>query len=408
MKNKIELKKICICMLAVMLFFLLTLTGIQCCQYQTYTRNYNARLDLILTNLLETYPGLSRNDIISILNQETGQHSNEDSIWSMYGIDLSTDSLILANDIAFYRFLITEIVVSVLFLFLLFAVFLLYQRHRGKQLAEITRYVEELNRRNYKLEISSNTEDELSILKNEIYKTTVLLKESAENSLQDKKNLKNSLSDISHQLKTPLTSILIMLDNILDDPDMNPRTRTDFIQSIKREITNLNFFVGTILKLSRFDANAVHFHVQPVLLSELLDTVAQNVSVLCDLKEVRLQITGTQESSMECDLKWQSEALTNIVKDCIEHSQADSVVEIFYADNKLYCDIIIRDHGTGISAEELPHIFERFYRGTQASQESVGIGLALAKSIIEAGNGRIHASSEPGRGTTFEIRYDKF
>ncbi len=417
MKNKTELKKICICMFAIMIFFLLILTGIQIYQYRTYTRNYNAKLDAVLTNLLKTYPKLSENDIISILNQKDGlscsikqkeENASASGIWEKYGIDLSEDALILANDTAFYRFLIIETAISCFFLFLLFAVFLLYQRHRGKQLAEITRYIEELNRRNYRLEIFSNTEDELSILKNEIYKTTVLLKESAENSLQDKKNLKDSLSDISHQLKTPLTSILIMLDNILDDPDMDIRTRTDFIQSIKREITNLNFFVGTILKLSRFDANTVHFHIQPVSLSKLLEEAAQNVSVLCDLKEIKLQITGTQESSMECDFKWQAEALTNIVKDCIEHSAQGSVIEINYSANKLYCDIIITDHGTGIAAEELPHIFERFYRGKQASNESVGIGLALAKTIIEAGNGRIHVTSMPGCGTTFEIRYDKF
>lgn len=140
-----------------------------------------------------------------------------------------------------------------------FGVFLKYNKSKDKKLAEITRYIEEINNKNYKLDIDDNTEDELSILKNEIYKTTVMLKEVAENSRLDKANLKDSLSDISHQLKTPLTSITIMLDNILDNKDMDEDTRNDFIKDIKREIINVNFFVETLLKLSKLDANSIKF-----------------------------------------------------------------------------------------------------------------------------------------------------
>lgn len=140
-----------------------------------------------------------------------------------------------------------------------FGVFLKYNKSKDKKLAEITRYIEEINNKNYKLDIDDNTEDELSILKNEIYKTTVMLKEVAENSRLDKANLKDSLSDISHQLKTPLTSITIMLDNILDNKDMDEDTRNDFIKDIKREIINVNFLVETLLKLSKLDANSIKF-----------------------------------------------------------------------------------------------------------------------------------------------------
>ena len=138
-------------------------------------------------------------------------------------------------------------------------VFLKYNNSKDKKLKEITQYIEEINRKNYKLNIDDNTEDELSILKNEVYKTTIMLKEQAENSLNDKVNLKNSLSDISHQLKTPLTSITIMLDNIIDNPNMDQETRSEFIKDVKREITNINFLVQALLKLSKFDTNTIKF-----------------------------------------------------------------------------------------------------------------------------------------------------
>lgn len=405
MKNKSELKKVCIIFLIIMIVFFAFFCFYENYKYKSYNQNYNAKLDSIICYLLSQYPELDSNNIITILNQKD---SNNFDMWGRYGIDFSKDSLILENDLLYQRFLVHSAAAILLFFVIFLTVFLLYQRHRGRELAEITRYLEALNRRDYRLEIDSNTDDELSVLKSEIYKTTVLLKESAENSLQDKKNLKDSLSDISHQLKTPLTSVLIMLDAMLDDPDIDEDTRKDFLQSIKKEVTSLNFFINAILKLSRFDANTVHFHTQPVPVAELLEEVAQNLSILCDLRGVELNISGERESVLVCDRKWQAEALTNIVKDCVEHSPQGSSVEICHQSNKLYCSIVITDHGTGISAEDLPHIFERFYRGSHAAHDSVGIGLALAKSIIETAGGRIYVKSVPGQGTSFEIRYDMF
>ena len=141
----------------------------------------------------------------------------------------------------------------------LISIFLKYNHSKDKKLKEITKYIEEINNKNYKLDIEDNTEDELSILKNEIYKTTIMLKEVAENSMKDKTCLKDSLSDISHQLKTPLTSIIIMLDNILDNPNMDDATKNEFIKDIKREIVNINFLVESLLKISKLDASSVTF-----------------------------------------------------------------------------------------------------------------------------------------------------
>ena len=286
----------------------------------------------------------------------------------------------------------------------LFFLFLLYHHKKNKELKEITNYIEQINRKNYKLDIDKISEDELSILKQEIYKTTIMLKEQSENSKKDKINLKNSLSDISHQLKTPLTSILIILDDLIDDPNMDSATREDFIRDIKREITNIHFLVQSLLKLANFDANTTLFTKEKVSLKRIVEEATKKVVTLCDLKNIEIKTTGEEREEIFCDLKWQVEALTNIIKNAIEHSTSGQEVTISWQQNQIYSIVFVEDHGIGIDKKDLPHIFKRFYKGKNATSESVGIGLALAKTIIEKDNGTIKVESSPQK-TVFQIKY---
>ena len=189
------------------------------------------------------------------------------------------------------------------------------------------------------------SEDELSILKNEIYKTTIMLKESAENSNKDKMNLKKSLEDISHQLKTPLTSILVMLDNIIEDPDMDINVRNDFVRDIKRNVVNINFLVQALLKLSKFDANTVHFIKKEYNLRSIVDESIKNVSTLCDLRNINIELNIKNDSKFMCDSKWQIEAITNILKNAVDHSKNNSTVTINLSNNNVYSMIEIIDKG---------------------------------------------------------------
>ncbi len=316
--------------------------------------------------------------------------------------------IILQNEKYFTIFLLLNLIFIILFSILMLAIFLKYNYSKDKKLQEITKYIEEINNKNYKLNINDNTEDELSILKNEIYKTTVMLKEMAENSKKDKVKLKDSLSDISHQLKTPLTSITIMLDNILDNPQMDEKTRTQFIKNIKREIINLNFLVNSLLKLSKLDANSVKFINKEEYIEHLINESIKNVSSICDLKNIEIEVKGNNQIKIKCDVKWQIEAITNILKNAIEHSKENSKINVEYEQNKIYSKIEITDYGVGIDKKDLKFIFNRFYKGKNASSESIGIGLALAKSIIESNNGDICAKSELGKGTKFIIKYFKY
>lgn len=404
MKNKIELKKMCITSCVVIIIFLITFSILIYKQYKTYTYNFNQKIAGIIDNVLEKYPDIEKREIVEILNS-SDKTNNE--ILREYGIELDKDSVILENNTDFQKFIIIDVSTLIVFILILSIIVFKYNHSESKKINEITKYIEEINRGNYKLNIEENTEDELSILKNELYKITVMLKEVAENSQKDKTTLKDSLSDISHQIKTPITSILIMLDNILSDENMPEDIKKDFIKDIKREIINIKFLVESILKLSKIDSNSIKFIKKEVFIKDIINEAVKNVSMLSELKNIEIIVSGDDSIKTICDLKWQVEAITNILKNCIEHSYENRKIYINYNQNNMYTELKIEDNGTGIDAKDLPHIFERFYKGKNSSSDSVGIGLALSKSIIESNNGYIQVDSELNKGTTFIIKYLK-
>lgn len=404
MKNKIELKKMCLTSCIVIIIFLITFSILIYKQYKTYTYNFNQKIAGIIDNVLEKYPDIEKREIVEILNS-SDKTNNE--ILREYGIELDKDSVILENNTDFQKFIIIDVSTLIVFILILSIIVFKYNHSESKKINEITKYIEEINRGNYKLNIEENTEDELSILKNELYKITIMLKEVAENSQKDKTTLKDSLSDISHQIKTPITSILIMLDNILSDENMPEDIKKDFIKDIKREIINIKFLVESILKLSKIDSNSIKFIKKEVFIKDIINEAVKNVSMLSELKNIEIIVSGDDSIKTICDLKWQVEAITNILKNCIEHSYENRKIYINYNQNNMYTELKIEDNGTGIDAKDLPHIFERFYKGKNSSSDSVGIGLALSKSIIESNNGYIQVDSKLNKGTTFIIKYLK-
>lgn len=406
MKNKIELKKFIIICIIVIICFTGLGVYINYLEYKNYTSNFNSKIYKILENVIENNPDIDKNQMMEIINSDI---TIDKDFLKEYGIDINKDSVIKENDELYMKyFLIYSSLIFILGIGLL-TIFIKYDLNKDKKIDEITKYIEQINNRNYKLNIDDNTEDELSILKNEIYKTTVMLKEIAENSLNDKHSLKNSLSDISHQLKTPLTSIIIMLDNILENEDMDENTKKEFMQDIKREISNIKFLVESLLKLSKFDNNSVSFINKEISVKKIISEAIKNVSSISDLKSITIEYKLNKEDEFDivCDEKWQIEAITNILKNSVEHSKIGSSIRIIVEDNDIYSMIAIKDFGTGIAEKELSHIFERFYKGKNSSNESIGIGLALAKSIVENNKGFIEVESEIGVGTCFKIKYLK-
>lgn len=401
MKNKINFKKYLIVTFIISIILGIVFVFLNMYEYNVYKQNFNNKVALIISKVKDKYPLIDDNDIVEILNNK--EKTND--LFKEYGI-LESDSYILENKNAFNTFLIINISYLIISIIIILFVYLHYEKNRRKEIKEITKLVERINNSDYQINLNDLTEDELSILKNEIYKTTIILKERAELSHQDKLELKKSLEDISHQLKTPLTSMLIILDNLIDDANMKKSTQEEFIHDLKREVLNINFLVQNLLKLTKFDVNTVKFNRKDILVSNLIKEVMKNTATLSDLKNIVINVKGNKNIKLNIDYNWQIEALTNILKNCLEHSYNNSEVDIEYSENKAYTKIDITDYGVGITKKDLPHIFERFYQSENALNESMGIGLSLAKSIIEKDNGRVFVQSNKNK-TTFTIKYFK-
>lgn len=378
-------------------------------QYKQLTVILNEKIAEIVGVLKQNYPQIDSRDIIKILNQNDKSDSFEIGKNELLQYGIKVDEINAIVDIEEQMNLNFKINILVILLFSLCwgIIIICYLRKRDKKINEITKYINDIRNRKYDLNIDENSEDELSNLKNELYKITIMLKEESEISKKDRENLKISVQDISHQLKTPLTSITIMLDNLQDNPKMNEKTKQKFIFEISKQIEWINWLVISILKLSKLDANVIEFKREKIYLKTFLDEIKSNLEIPIEIKNQNIIIEGNENDSFIGDYKWQQEAITNIVKNCIEHNIDGGTIKIHYEENNLFTKISIKDEGQGIAKEELRHIFERFYKGKNSSENSVGIGLSLAKNIIEKDNGLIVCKSELGNGTEFVIKYMK-
>ena len=231
-----------------------------------------------------------------------------------------------------------------------------------------------------------------------------MLKEEAENSKKDKKFLAKSLQDISHQIKTPLTSISIMLDELKDNENMDNATKQKFIYEISRQAENISFLTISLLKLSKLDSGTVEFEKVKYDLQKLVSEAIKNLEIPLEIKNQEV-ITSLKETYIIGDYKWTLEAITNIIKNCIEHTEEYKKIYVEIRETNVYTELIIRDEGEGIEEKDLKHIFDRFYKGKNSSENSFGIGLSLSKSILEKQNASITCTSTLNEGTTFKIYF---
>ncbi|MPM50445.1 Adaptive-response sensory-kinase SasA [bioreactor metagenome] len=280
----------------------------------------------------------------------------------------------------------------------------LFTLRRYKEIEELSGYLRNISNGNYSMDIRDNEEGELSILKNEIYKVTLMLSKQGEFLKKDKEKLADAISDISHQLKTPLTSMMVMID-LLSEENLNLEKRIEFTKNIEMQLERMDWLLTSLLKLSKIDAGTITFKKDKVKVSELIKKAMSPLLIPMELKEQKLIVDGNENTSFTGDLNWSIEAIVNIVKNCIEHTKNKGVISIFYEENPLYTEIKILDNGSGIEKEDLPYIFKRFYKGKNASAGSVGIGLAMAKSIIVSQNGDISVRSKKNQGTEFSIKF---
>ena len=368
--------------------------------YYRYSKVINDFVGSIITEVSNKYPDINEEELIKIVN---GSNKCNSEILKKYGFtDSDINYLSKMND-SFYKNIVINVILFVVFGVVCISVYVIDKKKRCKEINDITNYLKRINDGIYDLEIIDNIEGDLSILKNEIYTTTVSLKSLYAKENEERIKIKDNLANISHQLKTPLTSILLMIDTLLEE-NVSKEKQKEYLNDIRMQIENINFLIIAMLKLSRFDANVVVFEKREIVVKDLLFDVLKNVDILRELKNINIHVSGKNDVTFVGDYKWETEAITNILKNGIEYSKDNGDIYVNYKDNGMYVSIDIIDNGNGISNEDMKHIFERFYKKNNNSN-NFGIGLSLAKEIIERDNGTIRVSSN--NGTKFSIRYYK-
>ena len=287
---------------------------------------------------------------------------------------------------------------------ILIMIFAVVTKRRYKNLNDLNDYLSLVCKGIYDMNIDDNTEGELSILKNNLYKVITLLQSQNEYLKNDKLYLADSIADISHQLKTPLTSMMVMCE--LLENEENPDKRQEFVAVINNQLSKMKWLITNILKISKLDADATEFKREEVSISKVLDDSLKPFALTAELKNIAIQ-NGANDFVFNGDENWTVEAVSNIVKNCLEHTNDGGKIIIASGSTNLYNKLTISDNGCGIAEEDLPHIFERFYYGKNSSKDSVGIGLALAKTVFEKENASVSVESEQDRGSVFEIRFYK-
>lgn len=389
-----------------------------------YTHKYknmeNTYIRCIMENVINQYPDLDMEEIAIILNKsyselESSTTSEEfDSILRKNGITDNTFYIKDMSDIRNVNIIVSTSIIGVMSVLFIIC-FCMYLRRRKKDIFELQDYMDKISRGNYELEINDNSEDELSSLKNSLYKIMVYMKEQADSARIKKVMLAQSVSDISHQLKTPLTSTQVLLDNLNDNPDMDYSTRKKFIYEALNQVNGMSWMIVSMLKLSRIDAGVVEFNNENISINKIIEEAVGNLEVIAEIKNVNIEknIDNRNEDELnksdiyiKGDYNWNREALQNIIKNAIEHSNDKGTVKINITDNDVYTAVYITNRGEKLSDKQQKQIFEHYYSEAKYEDNSMGIGLPLAKAVIEKQGGYISVESDDEE-TVFIVKYIK-
>lgn len=341
----------------------------------------------LIGNLLNKYPNLKEDIISSYLIKDNYEIGN--NLINEYNlITIKNNNIII-------------LIYCLISTLLLFIINFIYIKSIYKKIAKIDKYMNNILNDDYSINIKDYCEGDISNLKNDIYKMTIKLKEQSELLIKEKKYLEETLQDISHQIKTPLTSMYMINDILTNEKDEN--IKKEFLIKNKNQIERIEWLVTSLLKLSRLESGTVKLKKEKINLKELIDKSIEPINVLLELRNIKLT-KNIIDVNLVVDINWTVEALLNVIKNACEHTV--DKIEIVGSTNPLYTEIKIIDNGSGISKKDIKHIFERFYKGNH-NKESIGIGLNMSKKIINLQNGLIEVESKEGVGSTFIIKLYK-
>ena len=275
--------------------------------------------------------------------------------------------------------------------------------YRYKRITKLSADIDRILHGDEDIKFENYSEGDIGLLRSEVYKMTVRLREQQSKLTDDKIYLADLLADISHQIRTPLTSINILV-SMLSEPDLTYEKREQLVHKLYGLLSRIDWLITALLKMSKLDAGTIKFHSENISMQDFLEKACMPVRVPIELRGQELIIEA--EGDISCDVAWSCEAIGNIVKNCMEHTPDSGTIKVCGKRNALYSEIVITDSGSGISAEDLPHIFERFYKGrTSEDKGGFGIGLALARMIVTEQNGTLKAENSAEGGAMFTVRF---
>lgn len=402
-KNK-EVKEILF--LNLIYFFIIIIIGLFLSFYSfnLYKKNLIRNNSILVGNILKNHPELEEEVINElILNSDTYDYGTE--ILNKYGLDdpKYLDYLKVNNELK-QNIIFTNVLFIIILFILISITYLIFIKNQYRKINKIDKYMNKILNNDYSLDIRDYVEGDISTLKNDIYKMTIKLKEQTELSIKDKKYLEETLADISHQIKTPLTSMYVIND-ILSDNDLDKKSQIEFLNKNRNQLERIEWLVTTLLKISRLDSGMVTLKRDNINIEDLINKTIEPIKIMTEIKNISIK-TDIETSNFYLDFNWTLEALTNILKNACEHTNNNGSIKIEVTENPLYLNIKIIDNGVGISESDKKHIFDRFYKG-KTNKDSIGIGLNMAKKIINLQNGEIECISKINEGTTFDIKFYK-
>lgn len=284
--------------------------------------------------------------------------------------------------------------------------FLLFTRTRYQAISDLSVQVDRILHGEYNVNLIPDEEGELAVLSSELSKMTLRLRDQTDRLEKDKRYLSDSLADISHQLRTPLTSIRMIVSRLASE-DQSVEQQHAAIRKVDALLDRTGWLISTLLKIARLESGTVQFAEEPILVETLVNDILEPLEILMDIKDIQLSCKIKNKACFIGDHLWTAEAIGNVLKNCIEHCSDGGELEITSSENPIYTEIMIADNGMGFEEKDIPHLFDRFYRGSNAGKESAGIGLNLSRMIISKQNGVITAANRMSGGAQFTIRFYK-
>ena len=404
LKNK-EVRELILIEIIILIIGVVSILLLNKYSYETYKEAIIENNLYIIDSIISKHPELENEVIDGIINHDISK-SESYEILNKYGLD-RLDTVDYLNNNSYINKTIRKyniIYISILII-IVFSILIIYINKIYNKIRKLSIYTNDILNNKYNMDIREYSEGDISNLKNDLYKMTIKLKEQNELSLKDKIYLQDTLSDISHQLKTPLTSMYV-INELLYDDKLDKSLKKELLNKSKKGLERIEWLITSLLKMSRLDSGSEKLILERVKLINIINKTIEPIRIPLELKNINLNVSCSNDIKVNVDVNWTTEAVINILKNAMEHTLENGNINIVCSDNPLYTMISISDDGCGISKKDLPHIFERFYKG-MSNKESIGIGLNMSKKIIENENGNISVKSKENEGTTFIIKLFK-